>query len=231
MIQIIVVTASILLGLILYPTLAKAYTRFITGQYKKLAGVQVEKSENIPSKTEEKPSIIGKSKFNLSQSKPNTATDLETEKGNEKESIFAPETGEEPAVMDVDVPLERVVNENTEINLKEEEEDMDEMIGPGAVLASGVVFDELIKTKEVIEKPDAGKEEEQQAGKVLSENRNTVLVGQMMEGSTELAARISYLIDIQDKTLAAENEKQLSKKQRKELAAEDFNNFDINSIF
>lgn len=231
MVQIIVVTASVLLGLILYPALAKAYTRFITGQYNKLAGEQVEKPEIIPQKTEEKPSIIGKSRFNLSQSKPNTATDLETKKGNEKEHIFAPESGEEPPIMDVDVPLERVVNQDEEINLKEEEEDMEEMIGPGAVLASGVVFDELVKTKEVIEKPDATEKEEQQAGKVLLENQNTVLVGQMMEGSTELSARISYLIDIQDKALAAENEKQLSKKQRKELDAEEFKNFDINSIF
>ncbi len=231
MVQIIVVTASILLGLMLYPALAKAYTRFITGQYKKLVGEQVEKPEIIPQKPDEKPSIIGKSKFNLSQSKPNTATDFEIEKGNEKEHIFAPETGEEPDVMDVDVPLERIENREAEIDLKKEEEDMEEMIGPEAVLASGASFDELYKVKEIIEKPNATPEEEQQAGKILSENHNTVLMDQMMEGNTELSARISYLIDIQDKALAAESEAKLSKKEQKELEAEGFKNFDINSIF
>lgn len=231
MIQIIVVVASILLGLILYPALAKTYTRFITEQYKKLMSEKTEKVETISQKPDEKPLIIGKSKFNLSQSKPNTATDLETEKGNEKEHIFADESDKEPVPMDINIPLEKVENRNDEVNLKEEEDEMEEMIEAGATLASGASFDELFKAKEVIEKSNATPEEEKQAGKLLSENRNTILVGQMLEGSAELSSRISYLIEIQDKALAAEREAKQSKKEYRELQEKDFKDFDIDSIF
>lgn len=231
MIQIIVVTASVLLGLMLYPILVKTYTRIITKLYKSLTGETIEKKEEILPKKDQRPSIIGKSKFNLSQSKPNATTVSVKEAADDKVHNFAPESVEEPNEMDIDVPLEKVEYRDQEVDIEEEEEELGNIAGADAILASGVVFDELHKVKQVIEKADATSEEEQLAGKILSENRNTALVGHMLEGNSELSIRISYLIDIQDKALATEKESKLSKKEHKELNAEDFKNFDVNTIF
>ncbi|NDW18763.1 hypothetical protein D0T53_07530 [Dysgonomonas sp. 216] len=233
MIQIIVVTASILLGLMLYPALRKIYSRTVTKLYKGLQSDETGTEEKPPQKTDEKPSVIGESKFNLRQSTPNTATNPETEKANEKEHIFASESGEEDAEMDIDVPLEKTGDRNDELDPEEEEEEeaMEEMAGPGATLASGVVFDELLQVKVTIGKTDSTEHEERQAGRILSQNLGTAFFGQIMESGTALSARISYLIDMQDKALAGEREARLSKKQRKELDTEGFKNFDIDSIF
>jgi len=90
----IIYTAFLLLIIFyIYPQLKKLFRHKISisiqiGMKEKEVGEQAV----LPEKQEVFPSVLGKTKFVLSQPLPNAATDLKTEKGKEKEDTFAPET-------------------------------------------------------------------------------------------------------------------------------------------
>lgn len=241
MIQLIVVIASILLGMIIYPILINKYRNFISNQYQKMSKEQTVAKNNqqpaedkiVPSK-EEIPSFVGKSKTNLRQSEPNTATDLETEKAIEKAPIFVPSKDSDPEMIDIEVPLEKVESlPEEEFNAEDEAEEL-EGLGPDAVLASGVDFDDLIKTQQVIESPTATLQEEKDAGRVIYQSQKTDMFEQLASsGDSRITLRISSLLDIHLKELAKEqqSEKELSLTQNKQLDSQDFKDFDVNNIF
>lgn len=230
MVQIIVVIASVLLGMILYPILLNKYRRFISGEHRRLNKEQAPIEEKKVLKTEEIPSIIRKKKYNLRQSTPNTATDLKNDNSIEKDSTFAPETGEESPLMDMDHPLEKEKSEE-KIDMNDEEEKIGGA-GSEGVQASGLDFDELGKIKQVVENTDVSYQQEREAGKSLSENRNTSLVIQMQEASPKLSERISNLIDLHLNELTqARIEDSSSENNDKQIESQDFKDFDVNSIF
>lgn len=224
------ITASFLLGMCFYPFALKKWTQFVEWLYwsahdKK----EKDKPEEPTPKTSETPPFSDKNEINLRQSTPKTATNLEIEKGIEKVPTFAASTDSDPEIKDVHVTLEK------EERLAQEEFDQEsesvklEGFGPDAVLASGVVYDELIKTRRVIQAPVAGEQEEKDAGRVIYQNQNT----ELFEPNAQTALRISNLLDIHLSQLAREQqtEKQESVKHNRQLDSRDFKDFDINSIF
>lgn len=239
-IQLVIVAASIVLGMLLYPRLIKTYSRFVTNLYKNLAKYRyfteetkeaavkepAPKTEESSDRRSQIPSIIGKSKTKLGHDRTKTATTSENEKVIEKESTFASATGEEIVPMDdIDIPLEKV-----EI-VSEEEFDADkETVGleieKGAILASGASYDELMNAGEIVTKKQPTDEEKDEAGRILHENRNTGLFEQMMAGSEKLSHSIASVIEFH----LSRRAKEMTEPQTTDYP-DDFGSFDINSIF
>lgn len=228
MVQIIVVISSVLLGLLLYPLLAKSYTRFITSQYKNLTKGNTGKQEKNLSQKVENSSLIGKSKFSLSQSTPKPAMDFKTEKPNKKEHIFAAETVEEPNQMDIHVLLEKA--EKTEAEINYEEEEINIHLGKDAVYAGGASFDELMQIKSVIEKPTPSIKEELEAGKILYQNQETHMVEQLASGNQAILSKVSSLIKIHLEQYEKEQRDNVSETDETK-DEDDFRGFDFASIF
>ncbi|WP_163309724.1 hypothetical protein [Dysgonomonas sp. 521] len=231
MIQLIVVIASILLGMLLYPILLKKWRRFVTWLYWSSTGEREEEPEKGVLTETEKPSVIGKSKFNLRQSTPNAATNQQTEKAIEKEFTFVPETGETPEMPDMDVPLEKVeFLPEEEFDAGQEEIGLE--TGNDAVQASGASYEELFKAHRVIEDRTATRGEEKDAGGVIYGQKGTNIFEQVAASGEETALRISGLIDIYLKELAgADTEGDSAANYSKQMEPQDFKEFDINSIF
>lgn len=227
MVQIIVVISSVLLGLLLYPLLAKSYTRFITSQYKSLTKDSTGKQEKNLSQKVENPSLIGKSKFSLSQSTPKNATNFRTEKPNEKEHIFVAETVEEPNQMDIHVLLEET--EKTEAEINYEEEEINIHLGKDAVYAGGASFDELMQIKSVIEKPIPSVKEELEAGKILYQNQETHMVEQLASGNQAILSKVSSLIKLHLEQYEKEQRENVSETDNAE-DEDEFKGFDFASI-
>lgn len=231
MIQIIVVAASIVLGMTLYPVLLKKIDRFVNWWYWHMRASPVEKEVSKKSKPEPEPSktpsVIGESKTKIGHDRTNATTGPKNDGVIEKESTFAPETKEETnQIADVDVPLEKVET------LTEEEFDPDEeMLGleaeRGAVLASGAGYDELMNAGEVVVKAKPSDEEKDEAGRVLYENRNTRLFDQMMASSDKMKESIASLMEFHLAKRAGEE----NRSREETDFPDDFKNFDINSIF
>jgi hypothetical protein len=228
MVQLIVVIASVLLGMFLYPILLRKWKRFVEWLYWCTNGeTDEEAKEKKPQKTEPKemgiPSVIGKSKFNLRQSTPNTATDLKSENPIEKESTFAPEPDSDPEKFDVDIPLEKdqpVMPDEA----AEEEEPLD--AGHDAVLASGASYDELMHTNRTVAGEQVSEADKGEAGRVLYENRRTDMFEQVAANSEETARTIATLIDIH---LAMRTQRLQGANEM--IYPDEFKDFDIDSIF
>jgi hypothetical protein len=219
----------------LYPFLKKILRRYIS------ISIHIEKKKSETKKVKEVkkevefPSILGKSKFNLSQSKPTAATDLKTGNRMEKEDTFVPgiekpvenENGEGLEIPDDDNEPE-VENDADE---SEESERLDSGNGHHET-ASGVGFDDLDKVKNVIENPSPTGREQQAAGKILYENESTDLVEKIKKISPECSAKITALMDVHLKANASlQAARPLGKSKQKQMESEGFNDFDINSIF
>lgn len=228
MVQLIVVISSVLLGMFLYPALMGKWRQFVEWLYLITYGKEKEEAgvEN-PKKTiageEEMPSVIGKSKFNLRQSTPNTATDLKSENPIEKESTFAPEPDSDPEKFDIDVPLEKEQPVTPE-EAPEEEEPLE--AGYDAVLASGASYDELMHTNRIIAGKQASEADKEEAGRVLYENRQTDMFEQVAANSEETARTIATLIDVH----LAMHIQRLQEANEINYPDE-FKDFDIDSIF
>jgi hypothetical protein len=262
MIQIIVIVASILLGMCLYPTVKNAYTRFITEQYNRLNGetspagskeektfvekgkkneiTSAEKRTKVPIKTvaeqDVTPSIIGKSKFILSQSKPKAATDSETEKRAEKESIFAPGTGESTPLPEMefredDLEIEYDASEICPDDIGDNEEEASPYTSDETYSARGASFEELMQIKDAVEKPALSEEEKRTAGKILYEQQETELVEKLISGSQRVNLKVSALIKFHLEE--HEKEQQLKNETDEEVkdGDEEFERFDFNQIF
>jgi len=168
-------------------------------------------------------SIVGKSNFNLRQPVPTTATPTAEEpKTEEGVHNFAPQENQEP--MDVDIPLEKEVVEDS-IDENEEAIELEGLFGKELHYASGVDINDLGKLKHVIETPSADIKEKQEAGKILYENRETDLVGQMASNEKN-ASIISGLIDLHMTSYL--NEKDNTNKQVK--ISDELNDFDVSQF-
>lgn len=235
-IQAVIVLASLVLGMMLYPRLVKTYTRLVTKLYKNLEGGSDKNTPDEPDKKtvpkEEIPSsVIGASKTVVGHSRTKAATGTENEKVIEKESIFAThtdETDENTEPMDgIDVPLEKISN-STEGEIDTENERLEFDMPKDAVQASGVSYDELMETGRVIAKERPADAEKDKAGRILYENRNTEMVEEMISYDEKSLEKINSLIrfhmkkhnlDVNTGTGIPSSE------------TDDFENFDASSIF
>ena len=233
----IVYTAILLLVIFyVYPFLKKLFSHKISISIH----IGTEKKENSdkvvqPKKQEEMPSVLGKSKFVLSQPLPNTTTNFETENRRKKENTFAPETekSEDENVNyetgeGIEIPSEN--DELPDVDLNEE------YVGVGGEPheeASGIDYNELQVTAKTIENPKASSSSDEiLAGKVLSENKCTQLVQSIKEARPEYARRITELLDMHERKLAEEQAGKtvVSKQKQKLYESEDFKNFSVDEI-
>lgn len=229
MIQIIVVTASVLLGLILYPVLKNTYTRTVTRLYRNLSESNKTEKEGVPSKQDERPSIIGKSKALAGHSRTKATTDFQTDAMEKKEHTFVPEIQEEgkedAGRIDVDVPLEKIENPQEE-SIDPQEEILELESRDGAFLASGLSYDELVSAGQVAVKEQSSDKEKDEAGYVFYQHRDTLLLEQVKASAPELGKSIAALIDFHLAERAKENAS-----VSEGVYPDDFKNFDIDSIF
>lgn len=226
-IQLVVVITSILLGMILYPILLRKWKRFVEWLYLSSGGKTSEekKQSSSSTKNEEIPSVVGKSKFVVGHSRTKATTESKSGKREENASIFAEESEDgDPQMKDVSVPLEREdISENDPIDSADEAINLE--VEDGAFCASGVDFDELTKTGEVIRKENPTKEEKDQAGHVLYENQSTEMIDQVTARDEATLDKVNALIHHHMKKYNLHTEEVLTSD------SEDFENFDVNNIF
>lgn len=179
-----------------------------------------------------KSDIVGKSRFDLSASKPLAAkseplaaTSPKTEIPQENPNTFVPPnevkqsaevpqeeldeafsdtpTDEDNEPMDIDYPLEY---ESADENEDEPEDEEEEVEGTAqAALASGVQFDDLGNAVRTVNKTDeATPEQRQKAGNTLLEIRQTDMFEQVVSGKPD-AKRI--VTDLMAESLAAFHER------------------------
>lgn len=147
---------------------------------------------------------VGKSMPDLRQIMTLNDSSLESDNSQEKEHIFDPSKDEsEPdpkdLVIDAD-PTETVVDEE-----EEEEEEIAAYTGGEVYTAGGMDYEVMMNTVGVINSKTAPKEEEQQAGRILYDNRDTELVDKMVSAKKELSVRITSLIGLRLQQQAEEN--------------------------
>ena len=145
---------------------------------------------------------VGKSMPDLRQIMTLNDSSLESDNSQEKEHIFDPsKDGSEPdpkdLVIDAD-PTETVVDD-------EEEDEIAAYTGGEVYTAGGMDYEVMMNTVGVINSKTATKEEEQQAGQVLYDNRDTDLVDKMVSAKKELSVRITSLIGLRLQQHAEEN--------------------------
>lgn len=168
-----------------------------------------------------KADIVGKSRFDLSASKPlaakpepHTASSPKSENQPVKPDIFVPENGVKPSAevppeeldeafsdtppgednepMDIDYPLEYETADENE----EEDEEPEEVEGAAqAALASGVPFEDLGNAVRTVNKPDtATLEQKRKAGNTLLEMRQTDLFEQVVSGKPDAKKIVTDLM-------------------------------------
>jgi len=221
-VQIIVVTASVVLGMFLYPKLKGVYTNFVLRLYRNLEIDKLPEEKKPEPKTERTVSVVGESRTISGHSRTKTATSPENEKVIEKEHTFAPETDDDPAPMDdINIPLDKIES-LTEGEFDPDEEALELESEDNAVLASRASYDELMSAGKVITKDKPSNEEKDKAGKVLYENKNTKIVEQVVSKDEITLTKVNALIHFHMKKhhLNAENSD-----------SDDLENFDIDSIF
>lgn len=167
------------------------------------------KNSASPLQTEKKKysdaSIMGESRYHLCQSLPSDATPEKTEEDvNENLTegstfVSAAESEGDPEPMDVDVPPLEIEPPQVEDEPNEEDEEIIEIFGPDAVLASGVSVDEMFQTNKVIEDTNATPKQEQEAGRILNQNQKTDMFEQLASGCPKRLDRIRELMYIQEK--------------------------------
>jgi len=186
--------------------------------------MEKEGKEDEVKKTYPEVSIVGKSNFSLSQPVPTTATPIAKEpETGEGEYNFASQANQEP--MAIDIPLEKEVIEDNKIDEDEEAIELEGLFGKDVHYASGVEINDLGKLKHAIETPSAATREKQYAGKILYENRETELVGQMASNEKN-ASIISGLIDLHMTSYL--NEKDNINNQVK--VSDELNDFDVSQF-
>lgn len=145
---------------------------------------------------------VGKSMPDIRQIMTLNDSSLESDDSLEKEYIFDPSKDEsEPdpkdLVIDAD-PTETVVDD-------EEKDEIAAYTGGEVYTAGGMDYEVMMNTVGVINSKTATKEEEQQAGQVLYDNRDTELVDKMVSAKKELSIRITSLIGLRLQQHAEEN--------------------------
>ncbi|MBK5719556.1 hypothetical protein JGH11_01590 [Dysgonomonas sp. Marseille-P4677] len=239
LILILIVYTAILLLVIfyIYPCLKRLLKRKISISIQINAGYKGGKVKEMqPERKEEFPSVLGKTKFVLSQPLPNTATDSGTENRKEKEDTFAPET-QNPKVKTVDyetgegIEIPEENEDVSDLDLNQEDEDIGMKSMPEE--ASGIDFNDMGKTARTVSNPEGSSgQDEELAGKVLSENKYTGLVKSMQDVRPEYARRITELMDRHEQKLAERQNRGIrtSPRKQKMYESEDYKNFNIDEI-
>jgi|GEM_PF-1602308 len=242
----IIYTAVLLLVIFyVYPQLKKLFSHKVSISIRigkeEMTG-EAEKKEVVKAPKQEKfPSILGETKFVLSQPLPNTATDLETENRKEKDNTFASGT-EKPE----DEKPDKTVNLETGEGVEPEEENEDEGsvnsdeetedLGVGNMpeeKASGIDYRELgVATKTISDSKNSSPTDEKMTGKILSENKNTDLVQFIQKAHPAYSQRIGDLIDKFEKEHLASVavEEKVSPRTQKMYESEEFRNFNPKDI-
>lgn len=174
-----------------------------------------------PFRAAPKEDIIGKSKFDLRQSRTEATTLINNEKERGNASIFVEEEEKKPSAT---IPLDKLdevfstdnkTEENSnEINLEientppefepdndseeidEEETEEDTEGRAGVSMASGLDFNNLASMMRTVETPDnATSEEKEEAGRVLVEIRKTDMFEQVVSGKPKKKVVVSSLMD------------------------------------
>ena len=158
----------------------------------------VEKSQ----KREKRVGRVGKSMPDIRQMMTLDDSSLESDNPQKKASIFDSSKDEsEPdpkdLVIDAD-PSETVIDH-------EEEAEIAAYTGGEVYTAGGMDYEVMMNTVKVINSKTTTKEEEQKAGQVLYDNRDTELVGKMVSAKKELSVRITSLIGLRLQQHAEEN--------------------------
>lgn len=175
-----------------------------------------------PFRAAPKEDIIGKSKFDLRQSRTEATTLINNEKEKENASIFVEE---EERRTSATIPLDKLDEvfskddlsdkDSNEINLEientppefepdndseeideEETEEEDTEGRAGVSMASGLDFNNLASMMRTVETPDnATSEEKEEAGRVLVEIRKTDMFEQVVSGKPKKKVVVSSLMD------------------------------------
>jgi hypothetical protein len=182
----------------------------------------VDKGSSIQETGQIKTDIVGKSRFDLSASKPLlskseplASTSPETKNPPDNTDTFAPESEEKPSAevpheeldeafsdtppnednepMDIDYPLEYETGEENEDELEDEEE---EVKGTAqAALASGVPFDDLGNVVRTVNKTgEASPEQKKKAGDTLLEIRQTDMFEQVVSSKPDAKRIVTDLM-------------------------------------
>nr|WP_288210071.1 hypothetical protein [uncultured Dysgonomonas sp.] len=180
------------------------------------------KSAFNPFRATPKEDIIGKSKFDLRQSRTEATTLINNEKEKENASIFVEEEEKKTSAT---IPLDKLDEvfskddlsdkDSNEINLEientppefepdndseeideEETEEEDTEGRAGVSMASGLDFNNLASMMRTVETPDnATSEEKEEAGRVLVEIRKTDMFEQVVSGKPKKKVIVSSLMD------------------------------------
>ncbi|MFR1814152.1 hypothetical protein [Dysgonomonas capnocytophagoides] len=174
-----------------------------------------------PFRVAPKEDIIGKSKFDLRQSRTEATTLTNNEKEKENASIFVEEEEKKTSAT---IPLDKLDEvfskddlsdkDSNEINLEientppefepdndseeidEEETEEDTEGRAGVSMASGLDFNNLANMMQTVETPDnATSEEKEEAGRVLVEIRKTDMFEQVVSGEPKKKVVVSSLMD------------------------------------
>lgn len=174
-----------------------------------------------PFRVAPKEDIIGKSKFDLRQSRTEATTLTNNEKEKENASIFVEEEEKKTSAT---IPLDKLDevfskddlsdkdsneinleientppefepdNDSEEIDEAETEEDTEGRAGVS--MASGLDFNNLANMMQTVETPDnATSEEKEEAGRVLVEIRKTDMFEQVVSGEPKKKVVVSSLMD------------------------------------
>lgn len=197
--------------------------------------ISIRKNTSAPKKNEEQSEKKGKRVGRVGKSMPDlrqmmTLNDsyLETDKTDEKEHTFdssKDESEPEPKDLVIDAdPTETVVDD--------EEDEIAGYTGEEVYTAGGMDYDVMMNTVGTINSKTVSEEEEQQAGKVLLENRNTELVDKMVSAKGELSVRITSLIGLRLQQHAEENAGYVESGLASHLnESEEYKNFNANDYF
>lgn len=175
-----------------------------------------------PFRAAPKEDIIGKSKFDLRQSRTEATTLINNKKEKENASIFVEEEEKKTSAT---IPLDKLDEvfskddlsdkDSNEINLEientppefepdndseeideEETEEEDTEGRAGVSMASGLDFNNLASMMRTVETPDkATSEEKEEAGRVLVEIRKTDMFEQVVSGEPKKNIVVSSLMD------------------------------------
>ena len=212
---------------ILYALFVGVYLLYLRAGKRRKKDI-VGKGSSIQETGKLKADIVGKSRFDLSASKPlaaipkpEAATSPKSENQAENPDTFAPPNEVKPSAevppeeldeafsdtppdednepIDIDYPLEY---EQAEADVEEPEDEEEEVEGTAqAALASGVQFDDLGNmVRTVNRKDEATSEQKQKAGNTLLEMRQTDMFEQVVSGKPD-AKRI--VTDLMAESLSA----------------------------
>lgn len=242
----------IISAIVLYTLFVVVY--LIRDRMQKQKKNAAEKSLFNPFRTAPKEDIIGKSKFDIRQSRTEATTLINNEKENENASIFVEKEEKKTSVV---IPLDKLdevfstdnkTEENSdEINLEIENtppefepdndsEEIDETESEeedtegraGVSMALGLDFNNLASMVRTVETPDnATSEEKEEAGRVLVEIRKTDMFEQVVSGEPKKKVVVSSLMD---DYFAAFHRKQQEAGELDEPIVKTPTDFDIRSL-